>query len=152
MLYNPAIHLVIHTYMLCFFSLQISSARGAWSAMPVVSPVAASACGPMEIEALPRSPGGEKRRLVRHDLNNWIRLTLFEWLPICIVNFKIKTLLTLFLAYTFPILGEDSLFNRWIIVKIAIFLTFHWQKRFQVRTGQLCLVGWTTQYFFSLMQ
>ncbi|CAF97208.1 unnamed protein product, partial [Tetraodon nigroviridis] len=31
--------------------------RGAWSAVPVVSPVAASACGPMEIEALPRSPG-----------------------------------------------------------------------------------------------
>uniref|UniRef100_A0A671VRG5 Erythrocyte membrane protein band 4.1 like 5 n=1 Tax=Sparus aurata TaxID=8175 RepID=A0A671VRG5_SPAAU len=37
---------------------------GAWSAMPVVSPVAAAACAPMEIEALPRSPGGEKRRLV----------------------------------------------------------------------------------------
>uniref|UniRef100_H2SHX0 Erythrocyte membrane protein band 4.1 like 5 n=1 Tax=Takifugu rubripes TaxID=31033 RepID=H2SHX0_TAKRU len=37
---------------------------GAWSAMPVVSPVAASACGPMEIEALPRSPGPDKRRLV----------------------------------------------------------------------------------------
>uniref|UniRef100_A0A669DAI1 Erythrocyte membrane protein band 4.1 like 5 n=1 Tax=Oreochromis niloticus TaxID=8128 RepID=A0A669DAI1_ORENI len=37
--------------------------RSAWSAMPVVSPVAASAHGPMEIEALPRSPGGEKRRL-----------------------------------------------------------------------------------------
>uniref|UniRef100_H2SHW8 Erythrocyte membrane protein band 4.1 like 5 n=1 Tax=Takifugu rubripes TaxID=31033 RepID=H2SHW8_TAKRU len=35
--------------------------RGAWSAMPVVSPVAASACGPMEIEALPRSPGPDKR-------------------------------------------------------------------------------------------
>uniref|UniRef100_A0A671VRG2 Erythrocyte membrane protein band 4.1 like 5 n=1 Tax=Sparus aurata TaxID=8175 RepID=A0A671VRG2_SPAAU len=33
----------------------------AWSAMPVVSPVAAAACAPMEIEALPRSPGGEKR-------------------------------------------------------------------------------------------
>ncbi|XP_073329350.1 band 4.1-like protein 5 [Pagrus major] len=38
-----------------------SPSRGAWSAMPVVSPVAASACAPMEIEALPRSPGGEKR-------------------------------------------------------------------------------------------
>ncbi|KAK5861388.1 hypothetical protein PBY51_022791 [Eleginops maclovinus] len=37
--------------------------RGAWSAMPVVSPVAPSACAPMEIEALPRSPGGEKRSL-----------------------------------------------------------------------------------------
>ncbi|KAM6979063.1 band 4.1-like protein 5 isoform 1-T1 [Tautogolabrus adspersus] len=37
--------------------------RGAWSAVPVVSPVAASACIPMEIEALPRSPGGEKRSL-----------------------------------------------------------------------------------------
>uniref|UniRef100_A0A669C7H3 Erythrocyte membrane protein band 4.1 like 5 n=1 Tax=Oreochromis niloticus TaxID=8128 RepID=A0A669C7H3_ORENI len=37
--------------------------RSAWSAMPVVSPVAASAHGPMEIEALPRSPGGEKRSL-----------------------------------------------------------------------------------------
>uniref|UniRef100_A0A3B3CBA7 Erythrocyte membrane protein band 4.1 like 5 n=1 Tax=Oryzias melastigma TaxID=30732 RepID=A0A3B3CBA7_ORYME len=32
--------------------------------MPVVSPMAPSACGPIEIEALPRSPGGEKRRLV----------------------------------------------------------------------------------------
>ncbi|XP_024142842.1 band 4.1-like protein 5 isoform X2 [Oryzias melastigma] len=37
--------------------------RGAWSAMPVVSPMAPSACGPIEIEALPRSPGGEKRSL-----------------------------------------------------------------------------------------
>uniref|UniRef100_A0A096MAS9 Band 4.1-like protein 5 n=1 Tax=Poecilia formosa TaxID=48698 RepID=A0A096MAS9_POEFO len=37
--------------------------RGTWSGMPVVSPVAASTCGPMEIEALPRSPGGEKRGL-----------------------------------------------------------------------------------------
>uniref|UniRef100_A0AAX7T0Y6 FERM domain-containing protein n=1 Tax=Astatotilapia calliptera TaxID=8154 RepID=A0AAX7T0Y6_ASTCA len=37
--------------------------RSAWAAMPVVSPVAASACGPIEIEALPRSPGGEKRSL-----------------------------------------------------------------------------------------
>lgn len=46
------------------FSLQVSSSRGAWSGVPVASPVAASACGPMEIEALPRSPGGEKRRLV----------------------------------------------------------------------------------------
>ncbi|KAF7669031.1 hypothetical protein LDENG_00256710 [Lucifuga dentata] len=35
--------------------------RRAWSGLPVVSPVPASACGPMEIEALPRSPGGEKR-------------------------------------------------------------------------------------------
>ncbi|XP_078119411.1 band 4.1-like protein 5 isoform X1 [Sander vitreus] len=40
-----------------------SPSRGAWSAVPVVSPVAASACAPMEIEALPRSPGGEKRSL-----------------------------------------------------------------------------------------
>ncbi|XP_072253932.1 band 4.1-like protein 5 isoform X2 [Leuresthes tenuis] len=40
---------------------KISSSRGAWSVTPVVSPVAASACGPVEIEALPRSPGGEKR-------------------------------------------------------------------------------------------
>uniref|UniRef100_A0A3P9KDI6 Band 4.1-like protein 5 n=1 Tax=Oryzias latipes TaxID=8090 RepID=A0A3P9KDI6_ORYLA len=37
--------------------------RGAWSAMPVVSPIAPSACGPIEIETLPRSPGGEKRSL-----------------------------------------------------------------------------------------
>uniref|UniRef100_A0A671VP70 Erythrocyte membrane protein band 4.1 like 5 n=1 Tax=Sparus aurata TaxID=8175 RepID=A0A671VP70_SPAAU len=42
----------------------VAPSRGAWSAMPVVSPVAAAACAPMEIEALPRSPGGEKRRLV----------------------------------------------------------------------------------------
>uniref|UniRef100_A0A8D3D2Y1 Erythrocyte membrane protein band 4.1 like 5 n=1 Tax=Scophthalmus maximus TaxID=52904 RepID=A0A8D3D2Y1_SCOMX len=41
--------------------LQVSHNRGAWSAVPVVSPAAASVCGPMEIEALPRSPGGEKR-------------------------------------------------------------------------------------------
>ncbi|KAM4561515.1 band 4.1-like protein 5 isoform 2-T3 [Fundulus diaphanus] len=40
-----------------------SPGRGAWSGMPVVSPVAASTCGPVEIEALPRSPGGEKRGL-----------------------------------------------------------------------------------------
>ncbi|XP_037645245.1 band 4.1-like protein 5 isoform X3 [Sebastes umbrosus] len=39
------------------------SPRGAWSGVPVVSPVAASACAPMEIEALPRSPGGEKRSM-----------------------------------------------------------------------------------------
>lgn len=37
--------------------------RGAWSSVPVVSPVAASACAPVEIEALPRSPGGEKRSI-----------------------------------------------------------------------------------------
>ncbi|KAM4731610.1 band 4.1-like protein 5 isoform 2-T4 [Anableps anableps] len=42
---------------------KVSPSRGAWSGMPVVSPVAASTCGPMEIEALPRSPGGEKRGL-----------------------------------------------------------------------------------------
>ncbi|XP_056294020.1 band 4.1-like protein 5 isoform X1 [Pseudoliparis swirei] len=42
---------------------QASPSRSAWSAVPVVSPVAASACAPMEIEALPRSPGGEKRSL-----------------------------------------------------------------------------------------
>ncbi|XP_035030324.1 band 4.1-like protein 5 isoform X3 [Hippoglossus stenolepis] len=35
--------------------------RGAWSSVPVVTPVAASVCGPMEIESLPRSPGVEKR-------------------------------------------------------------------------------------------
>ncbi|XP_036966047.1 band 4.1-like protein 5 isoform X2 [Acanthopagrus latus] len=40
---------------------KVAPSRGAWSAMPVVSPVAAAACAPMEIEALPRSPGGEKR-------------------------------------------------------------------------------------------
>ncbi|XP_061579956.1 band 4.1-like protein 5 isoform X2 [Cololabis saira] len=39
---------------------KITPSRGAW---PVVSPAAASACAPMEIEALPRSPGGEKRSL-----------------------------------------------------------------------------------------
>lgn len=38
--------------------------------MPVVSPIAPSACGPIEIETLPRSPGGEKRRLV--DLDSWL--------------------------------------------------------------------------------
>uniref|UniRef100_A0A673B3S6 Erythrocyte membrane protein band 4.1 like 5 n=1 Tax=Sphaeramia orbicularis TaxID=375764 RepID=A0A673B3S6_9TELE len=37
--------------------------HGAWSGVPVVSPIPASVCGPMEIEALPRSPGGEKRGL-----------------------------------------------------------------------------------------
>lgn len=42
---------------------KVTPGRSAWAAMPVVSPVAASACGPMEIEALPRSPGGEKRSL-----------------------------------------------------------------------------------------
>ncbi|XP_054471156.1 band 4.1-like protein 5 isoform X2 [Anoplopoma fimbria] len=40
-----------------------SPGRSAWSAVPVVSPAAAAACAPMEIEALPRSPGGEKRSL-----------------------------------------------------------------------------------------
>uniref|UniRef100_A0A3Q2X9V6 Erythrocyte membrane protein band 4.1 like 5 n=1 Tax=Haplochromis burtoni TaxID=8153 RepID=A0A3Q2X9V6_HAPBU len=43
---------------------KVTPSRSAWAAMPVVSPVTASACGPIEIEALPRSPGGEKRRLV----------------------------------------------------------------------------------------
>ncbi|XP_028292508.1 band 4.1-like protein 5 isoform X2 [Gouania willdenowi] len=42
---------------------KVSSSRSAWSAVPVVSPVTASACGPVEIKALPRSPGGEKRSL-----------------------------------------------------------------------------------------
>ncbi|XP_071328597.1 band 4.1-like protein 5 [Trachinotus anak] len=40
---------------------KLSASRGAWSGVPVVTPAAASACGPMEIETLPRSPGGEKR-------------------------------------------------------------------------------------------
>lgn len=53
----------LHVFFLSS-SLQVAPSRGAWSAMPVVSPVAAAACAPMEIEALPRSPGGEKRRLV----------------------------------------------------------------------------------------
>ncbi|KAI4805985.1 hypothetical protein KUCAC02_010577, partial [Chaenocephalus aceratus] len=46
-----------------FSSSRVNKAliRGARSAVPAVSPVAASACAPMEIEALPRSPGGEKR-------------------------------------------------------------------------------------------
>ncbi|XP_069010859.1 band 4.1-like protein 5 isoform X1 [Embiotoca jacksoni] len=42
---------------------KVTPSRGAWSGMPLVSPVAAAACAPMEIEALPRSPGGEKRSL-----------------------------------------------------------------------------------------
>ncbi|XP_028993657.1 band 4.1-like protein 5 isoform X2 [Betta splendens] len=42
---------------------KVSIRRGPWSDVPVVSPAAASACGPMEIETLPRSPGGEKRSL-----------------------------------------------------------------------------------------
>uniref|UniRef100_A0A673B2G0 Band 4.1-like protein 5 n=1 Tax=Sphaeramia orbicularis TaxID=375764 RepID=A0A673B2G0_9TELE len=43
------------------FSAALPLCRGAWSGVPVVSPIPASVCGPMEIEALPRSPGGEKR-------------------------------------------------------------------------------------------
>ncbi|XP_047457188.1 band 4.1-like protein 5 isoform X2 [Mugil cephalus] len=42
---------------------KVSPGRGAWSGMPVVSVPTSSVCGPMEIEALPRSPGGEKRSL-----------------------------------------------------------------------------------------
>ncbi|XP_062312820.1 band 4.1-like protein 5 isoform X1 [Osmerus eperlanus] len=34
--------------------------RGAWSAMPVVNTAPPSACGPVEIETLPRSPGGSQ--------------------------------------------------------------------------------------------
>ncbi|XP_019738028.1 band 4.1-like protein 5 isoform X2 [Hippocampus comes] len=37
--------------------------RGAWSGAPVVNVAPASVCGPLEIEPLPRSPGGEKRSL-----------------------------------------------------------------------------------------
>ncbi|XP_047226133.1 band 4.1-like protein 5 isoform X2 [Girardinichthys multiradiatus] len=37
---------------------KVSASRGAWSG---VSPITATTCGPIEIEALPRSPGGEKR-------------------------------------------------------------------------------------------
>ncbi|XP_033965600.1 band 4.1-like protein 5 isoform X2 [Pseudochaenichthys georgianus] len=53
-----------------FSSSRVNKAliRGARSAVPAVSPVAASACAPMEIEALPRSPGGEKRSLPIVDL------------------------------------------------------------------------------------
>ncbi|XP_058477498.1 band 4.1-like protein 5 isoform X1 [Solea solea] len=40
---------------------KVSSSRGAWSSVPVVTPAVASVCKPVEIEALPRSPGGEKR-------------------------------------------------------------------------------------------
>ncbi|KAK2906281.1 band 4.1-like protein 5 isoform X1 [Channa argus] len=42
---------------------KVPLSRGPWSGVPVVSAVATSACGPMEIEALPRSPGGEKRSM-----------------------------------------------------------------------------------------
>ncbi|XP_017276234.1 band 4.1-like protein 5 isoform X2 [Kryptolebias marmoratus] len=42
---------------------KVSSSKGTWSGVPVVGPVASSVCGPIEIEALPRSPGGEKRGL-----------------------------------------------------------------------------------------
>ncbi|KAM7407737.1 hypothetical protein PAMA_003469 [Pampus argenteus] len=42
---------------------KVSPSRGAWSSVPVVSPVPASVGETMEIEALPRSPGGEKRSL-----------------------------------------------------------------------------------------
>ncbi|XP_049583339.1 band 4.1-like protein 5 isoform X2 [Syngnathus scovelli] len=42
----------------------VSAGRGAWSGVPVVNVAApASVCGPLEIEPLPRSPGGEKRSL-----------------------------------------------------------------------------------------
>uniref|UniRef100_A0A3Q4HNQ0 Erythrocyte membrane protein band 4.1 like 5 n=1 Tax=Neolamprologus brichardi TaxID=32507 RepID=A0A3Q4HNQ0_NEOBR len=54
----------------------VTPGRSAWAAMPVVSPVAASACGQMEIEALPRSPGGEKRRLVPAHLKTSTSLLL----------------------------------------------------------------------------
>uniref|UniRef100_A0A8C5FTG0 Erythrocyte membrane protein band 4.1 like 5 n=1 Tax=Gadus morhua TaxID=8049 RepID=A0A8C5FTG0_GADMO len=37
--------------------------RPGYSGLAVVSPAPSSACGPMEIEPLPRSPGGEKRSL-----------------------------------------------------------------------------------------
>ncbi|KAG7255126.1 hypothetical protein CRUP_036627, partial [Coryphaenoides rupestris] len=37
--------------------------RPHYSGLPVVSPAPSAACGPMEIEPLPRSPGGEKRSL-----------------------------------------------------------------------------------------
>ncbi|KAM4608276.1 band 4.1-like protein 5 [Polymixia lowei] len=42
---------------------KVPPSRGAWSGLPLVSPAPASVCGPMEIEALPRSPGGEKRSM-----------------------------------------------------------------------------------------
>ncbi|XP_024919441.1 band 4.1-like protein 5 isoform X2 [Cynoglossus semilaevis] len=42
---------------------KVSVSRGAWSSIPVVTPSAASAFESMEIEALPRSPGGEKKSL-----------------------------------------------------------------------------------------
>lgn len=48
--------------------------------MPVVSPIAASACGPMEIETLPRSPGLEKRRLVSGKLS-FYKCHWFKMLP-----------------------------------------------------------------------
>uniref|UniRef100_A0A3P8SL80 Erythrocyte membrane protein band 4.1 like 5 n=1 Tax=Amphiprion percula TaxID=161767 RepID=A0A3P8SL80_AMPPE len=54
----------------------VSPSRGAWSGMPMVSPVTAAACGPIEIEALPRSPGGEKRRLVP------VCLWFYAWLNV----------------------------------------------------------------------
>uniref|UniRef100_A0A1A7XI14 Band 4.1-like protein 5 n=1 Tax=Iconisemion striatum TaxID=60296 RepID=A0A1A7XI14_9TELE len=46
-----------------FDSVRVNPNKGVWSGAPVVGPAAASACGPIEIEALPRSPGGEKRGL-----------------------------------------------------------------------------------------
>ncbi|XP_061697810.1 band 4.1-like protein 5 isoform X2 [Syngnathoides biaculeatus] len=41
----------------------VSPGRGAWSGVPVVNVAPAVVCGPLEIEPLPRSPGGEKRSL-----------------------------------------------------------------------------------------
>lgn len=39
--------------------------RPTYSGLPVVSPAPSPACGPMAIEPLPRSPGGEKRSMMR---------------------------------------------------------------------------------------
>uniref|UniRef100_A0A4W6G8W0 Erythrocyte membrane protein band 4.1 like 5 n=1 Tax=Lates calcarifer TaxID=8187 RepID=A0A4W6G8W0_LATCA len=48
-------------YMQKHVHIEYIHTLGVWSGVPVVTPAAASACGPMEIETLPRSPGGEKR-------------------------------------------------------------------------------------------
>ena len=83
--------------------------------MPVVSPVAAAACAPMEIEALPRSPGGEKRRLVP-GLETVPCLTVYLFVVVFFHLFLSSVFTKYFLKCTRTLERISTLENGWLFL------------------------------------
>ena len=113
--------------------------------MPVVSPVAAAACAPMEIEALPRSPGGEKRRLVP-GLETVPCLTVYLFVVLFSSFFKLSFHQIFFEMHSNP--GEDKHFRKWMAVSKFNASSFV-KYQCQLATAQCSLpmkerLGWPT--------